>query len=362
MKRALISLAFVLLLLTIPAFAQENPFGKTEDYLPNEVYDYLTKEDIADLEAGRGDAIWLFSRLTSLWNTVAPNLTKSLCQILGMLILFGTFRALRKENLASDGVFSVASTLAFALYLYTMLQNVWQTCYAAMTAMHRMMTALTPTVTALYLLGGNATTASVQASLLAWFLGVMQQLLSSFFLPMLQLLTGFVMLGHFCDGNAFFTLTQRLRRGLTWAVGIFFGIFALVLGYQTSITQAADKLTARGLKFAFGAFLPFAGGALAESVRTLLSSLSLLKSVAGTVGILCVLMAILPPLVMLLCHLAAYAVLGIVADWFGCQKESALLTQMGEILKFLVLFLIAHFLFFLFFLTLFARSQGAYAA
>ncbi len=360
MKRVFFVFIFLLCLLSLPIFAQEsNPFGELEDYLPEDVYDYVTKEEMAELEEGQFSPNLLFSRLISLWNSVAPTLASSFLRFVGMLLFFAAFRHLfSAEKTGAD----LAASLTFSVYAYSTLLPLLTACKAVTEALHQLMSAFAPTVTALYLLGGNHTAAATQGSLLAWFLAVMQEIVSALFLPLAQGLLSLTMLGQFCNNSAFFTLSQRIKRALTWGIGIFFGVLALVMGYQSSIAQAADRFATRGLKFALGSFLPFAGGALSESTRALLGGLSLIKSSAGIVGILCIFGVVAPPIVTLLCHLFFFSMTALVADWFGCQKESAFLTQICEVLKFLLLFLVAYALFLVFFLTLFLNSTAAYSA
>ncbi len=364
MKIRVICVLFVLFFgvvaLSPTLFAQNSPFGTASDYLPNEVYDYLTQEDVKALEESRSDVGAIFSRIRSIWDAVQPQLTQAFCQMLGLLLLFGAFRVL--HGVADSDFMTTVSALAFSLYTYQLLSDLWEQAYAAMQSMHQIMTVLTPTVTTLYLLGGNETTAIVQGSLLTWFLGIMQTVMTNLFLPAVQILMGLTFVGRVTGGSAYGSLTLRLRRGLTWAIGIFFGILALVLGYQTSIAASADRIGAKTLKFAFGSLIPVAGGAISESVRILLGSLSVLRSVTGTVGILCVMGIILPPVVITLCQMLLFSILSFIAERFGCQAEGAFFSQLGEILKLILLFLVAYALFFVFFLTLFSNSTAAYHA
>jgi stage III sporulation protein AE len=359
MKRVFLVLAVLLCLLCVPIFAQEsNPFGSLQEYLPKEAYDYVTEEELAQLQEGNLSPNLFFSRLISLWNTVAPTLASSFLRLVGMLLFFAAFRHLfQSEKSGAD----LAASVTFSIYSYSILLPLLSTCKAVTDALHALMNAFAPTVTALYLLGGNQTAAATQGSLLAWFLAVMQQIIASLFLPLAHALLSFIMLGQFCENSSFFTLSQHIRRILTWGVGIFFGILALVMGYQSSIAQAADRFATRGLKFVFGSFLPYAGGAISESTRALLGGLSLIISSAGVVGILCIFGIVAPPIVTLLCHLFFFSFASLVAQWFGCQKESVFLTQIGEVLKFLLLFLVSYAIFLIFFLTLFLNSTVAYA-
>ncbi len=360
--RILLCLLVALPLLTLPVAAESSALPTVEQALPSQVCDYVDAETVDRLGQGRYGIKEVLHALLSHFATGFPTVSASFCTLFGALLLFCALRALQKKESAQSSFSEYVCMLCFVLPTTSLLFSLWETVEAAIGSLHTVMTAMTPTVTALLLLGGNAQGAAVQGSMLALVLGSMETVLHSILAPLFSVLLGVSILGGVCMDSAFSQLVTLLRKGFSWLVTFFFGLFALVLGYQTTIAAGADSLGARTLKFTVGSTVPLVGGALGESVRTLAGSLSVLRGTVGAVGIVCVLGILLPPIVLLVEYQLLFGVLGFCASLLDCPRQGDFFRRMQELVKFAWTLMVASGLFFILLLTVFSKSVAAYAA
>ncbi len=348
-----------LFLLSFPIQAESTPFGDPEEYLPGEVTEQLPSGIIGKIETGEGGIKLLWEKIVDLFRHITPELQQGFVQCFGLLILCAAIKAF---PFAENGqAITFVSSLAVMTLGGKWVVDLWEMVQNAILSMHRMMTAMLPVITSLLLVGGNESSAGVQGSILTLVLGVMEWMLTKGFLPLLSVLFALTILSTFLSSVPVSVLLERLRRFFLWGIGLFYGILALVLTYQSVIAAAKDNLTAKTLKFAVGNSIPIVGGAMGESVRTLISGLSLLRSTVGGAGILALCYLVFPPLFTLL----SYRVLFSLADFFGacfdCNEVGGLFCKLGELLRFAIVLLLGSTLFFVLMLILFSVSQAAYA-
>ncbi len=360
MKKRWILFLLCFLLLLFPVYAEENPFGSAQDHLPSEVLEELPPQTVEKMEQGDAGIQLLFEKIGSLVGDLSPGFAAAFGQCLGLLILCAAIKALPTAE--NGQTVSFVSTLAFSLLGCRWVITLWETVQAAMESMYHMMTAMLPVITSLLLLGGNESGAGVQGSILALVLGIMDRMLTKGFLPLLSVLLALTIVSSFLSSVPFASLLERLRRLFLWGIGLFYGLVTLVLTYQTVIASAKDNLTAKTLKFAIGNSVPIVGGAMGESVRTLISGLSLLRGTVGGAGILALCYLVLPPLLGLLSYRILFSTMDLLSAAFGCPQVQGIFCKFGELLRFALALLLGSALFFVLMLILFATSQAAFAA
>ena len=187
-----------------------------------------------------------------------------------------------------------------------------------------------PVTTSIWALGGNVTTATAGSATLYCFLNVFEKLWASSAIPVGALL---VMLG-FCDVLCTELKTGRVVGTVKKIYGFFLGLTMTVLlsslAAQTTLTAAADSVTARAGRLVTNTVIPIVGGNLGEALRTVAGSVVYLKNIFGVGGIIIIAILTLPIALSIILTRLVFSISSAFADIIGCGEESKLLSSFSD--------------------------------
>ncbi|MBO5955235.1 MAG: stage III sporulation protein AE, partial [Clostridia bacterium] len=90
-------------------------------------------------------------------------------------------------------------------------------------------------------------------------------------------------------------LVQFLNKVSKWGIGLVMTLFVGVMGLQGLVSGSADGLTVKVTKFAASNLIPLVGGALAETVETVMNCSVVIKNAVGVLGIIMVVLIVAVP-------------------------------------------------------------------
>lgn len=131
-------------------------------------------------------------------------------------------------------------------------------------------------------------------------------------------------------------LSNFLKSGITWFLGLVVTIFVSILSLEGTLTSNVDGLTAKGIKAATSTVIPVVGKALGDSVDMVLGSTSILKNSIGIVGMVVVIGICALPIIKLAILTIAYHFTAAICEPIADRKIVSLLEQMGGTFKVLL--------------------------
>ena len=211
----------------------------------------------------------------------------------------------------------------------------------------------------LYAMGGNVRGAVVNQGVLSSFLSVLETFCAGTVIPVAGLCLALALLDAITGRTSLRGVAGVIKRTYTLMISFLMGIFCFVLGSQSALAKASDSLALRTVRFAAGSFLPLVGGSVSETIRTVASSVSYLRSVAGTGAILVLFFAFLPTLLSVLFTRIAFLLGGAVAGMLSCESERGLLGELASVYGYFLAIISVLFVTLVFSLTLFAQCAAA---
>ncbi len=116
-----------------------------------------------------------------------------------------------------------------------------------------------------------------------------------FFIPMIMMSTALTLVNNLSSNLNAEKLVQFMNKFIKWGIGIVMTIFVGVMSLQSIVSGGADALTVKVTKFAASNLIPVVGGALSETVETVIKCGAVIKNSVGVLGIIIVvLMAAIP--------------------------------------------------------------------
>ncbi|MBQ7096561.1 MAG: stage III sporulation protein AE [Clostridia bacterium] len=157
------------------------------------------------------------------------------------------------------------------------------------------MRMLVPVIMVSLMSSGAPVTATSFELVMVGIIELTEWLVEVFFIPMLMMSAALSIVNNLTETMEAGKLIQFLNKTIKWGIGIVMTVFVGVMNLQGIVSGSADGLAVKITKFATSNLIPVVGGALAETVETVINCGAVIKNSVGVLGIIMVvLMAAVP--------------------------------------------------------------------
>ena len=165
---------------------------------------------------------------------------------------------------------------------------------------------------------------------------VVSQVVSQTLIPLLGIYLALCVVGALVPEIKIASATATIKTIVSWALGFMVTIFVGLLSIQTMVSQGADTVTTKTVKFLVGSFVPVVGGALSEALVAAQGCLRLIKTSVGAYGILVAVFTFLPILLQTVIWYLVTMVASIAGDILGVDKVSTVMKSCSSVLGILL--------------------------
>lgn len=273
------------------------------------------------LSGGMGDAFKLFALLTGL--AVLSSLLNSFSD---------TVSGSNFKSAVSYGSAVCTATAAVALQLPRII--------AAGEFFQRIcivMNSMIPVMTALYLSGGNTAGAAVASSSLLIQINLIELCATAVVLPAVSACMALTLADTLRTGEGSLSgIVGSIKHTLTFIFGLCSTLLMASLSAQNILAAAGDNAGARAVKFVAGNMIPVVGSTVGETLRTLATSVKLLRSTVGVAGIIAVALLLLPFIIGLFLTRFALNSAAAVGEILGCKSIVKLYRELASLYGFII--------------------------
>lgn len=220
--------------------------------------------------------------------------------------------------------------------------------------------ALLPTMTALYTLGGNASAVIINNASFSFIITFVNFIIQYMVTPILSISLGLTVASRIGKIKGCDKINSLIKNFITVTLTTVVTLFSVFLLFKTNLSVATDGFAARTIKFA-GSFIPVIGSPLGETVRSVLSSLSLIKSSTGYVGIFIVFATTFPTLLHLIISKVSFELISAFAHILGNEKEGDIIKDLSAYYGYLLAVVCSVVILFIFELIIFINISPALA-
>ena len=283
-----------------------------------------------------------------------------LAAVSGILVLSAVLRAVGATSGAGTGrAFSFCSVTVLTLLLLRQSLSGVSRLRAWFEMLCTLAGSMLPMMGTLYALGGNVGAAAANHTVMSVFLSVAQMLCTRAVLPV----AGICLLLAVCDAltgrAALKPLGNLIKRTFTLGFSFLMLLLSFLLGLQTTLAAGSDTLALRTVRFAAGSFLPVVGGSVSEAMKTVAGSISYLRTLAGSGGILVLFLFFLPTFLTVLTTRIVFLLCGALAELLEAKSEGRVLSELASVYGFFLAVIAAVFTMAVSALTIFAHCAVA---
>ena len=241
--------------------------------------------------------------------------------------------------------------------------------YAAVDAMvgyfaslRTLMGGIMPLMSALYIMGGNVTRATVGNATLAVGLNVCGSVCANIAPPLFGSCMAMMLPGILESGVDLSKISAFLKKSYTTVLGVLTFLLSICLSAQSLLASRADSLAMRSGRYAIGQMIPVVGGALSGSLDTLAAGVGMLRGLAGGCGVILLFLTCLPVLLQMLALRTLFDLGATLAHLLGCAPESAMLGEASSLFGYMAAAVAMCTAVFIIAVGAFAASAAAWVA
>ena len=338
-------------------------FNEFKDSLPDSVKDFLPSEaldgDFSALSNGELDeASFLSLAITYIFSGL-DTVLKGFASILALILIIGAFNSLANSFFASSTVntFSICSTLSIAVTVFNICQALVTSVVYYVNTLCSVMNAFIPIMVALLIMSGNTSSAVVSNSSMVLFINIIEGFLVVSMLPLIKMCLSFSCVKSLNSGQDLGRISKTVKSTFTSVTVFVMSVFLFVLSYKSTLSQSADSLSQKTVRFAISSFVPLVGSSVNEAMRTVSSSLSFIKKSSGIIAIIAIAVIMLPIIINLFLNKLSFTILSSMAQLVNADKESAILDEADSCCGFLLTIVACTCVLFIFALTIFIKTE-----
>ena len=125
-------------------------------------------------------------------------------------------------------------------------------------------------------------------------------------------------------------INKLLKQVLKWGTGLMITIYSVVVALKVETAANFDTLAGKSIKYAVGSFMPVVGGALSDSLETVITSAKTVAGALGIAGIIGIGYICVVPLVNVCCVSVCFKIASAIASVSTEKRVSSAICEMGE--------------------------------
>ena len=212
----------------------------------------------------------------------------------------------------------------------------------------------------IFLYGGELTIASTSSAWLAFSLEISRKLSLKGLLPLLKICYCISIASSVTSSDNLKSVSDFIKHIFVTLSVLFMTVLTTIMSFQTVLASATDTVALRGVKFVASNTVPIIGGLVSESLRTLTSAVSLMKSQSGIVCIICLIVCALPPLATVFGIKYSFVFANSFASFIGADTAKGVLSDLSKLINYLIGIIVITTLYFVYFVFLFGNiTAGA---
>lgn len=311
---------------------------------------------------GRGaDSGLLVREAARLLSSMLAPVCTDISLLCGGVIIASLFRNVCREGSSRTAV-SYAVTLGMAVPSAGIAVRIWSESAEAIGNLTMYMRAVIPVMGSLYCAGGNVGAAAASSASLTAAVTLMEHAMGVCLLPVLRVCLGIAIVRCVGGGLCLDGVGSFIRGIFTTGMGLMTVLFGVMMGVQTKLALASDGTAARTVKFAVANMIPVIGGAAGEAMRAVVGSIGTVRTGAGAVAVIGILLTVLPAVIRLLVYRLVFGAAGVLAGVLGAEGEQKIASEMKEMLGYALAMVFFCGVLFIFSVTLMISSSVSITA
>lgn len=327
--------------------------------LPSEILELFPKDLFENLSANTNTVSEksFFDYILSYIFAGIDDIVKVFAGILILLIISSIFSTL-SSSFSNDTLkksLSVCSVLTITLTVFNICVSLSKSVSSYLTTLSRVMNAFIPLMSTLSIMNGNISSAVITNTLMLVLIAIIEAFLLTFMLPIVKLCMSFSCIKPL-GGADFSGISKTLKNTFTSVTVFVMSIFMFIFSTKSILSQSSDSLSLKTARFAISSFVPLVGASVNDALRTVATSVNLIKNTCGVIGIFAIALIMLPIIINLFLYKLSFGLLSSISKAIGCENECGTLEEADSLCGFMLTLVVITCVLFIIALSVFIKN------
>lgn len=374
MVKKILTLLFIVILVistSATAFAEEayipDEFDEIEDTIPDDVADKIPDGIFSDDTEDFAESVGVLTSWEYILDYVFEILGLHLDQALrvfaitvALLVICSLLNMLKDSfnNSALETVISMISSAAIMATIIELSRKPLEDAINLLDYIRIFINTVSPTISAMYAMGGNISGAIVHNYGLIVFLSILENVIILSLELILGICMALALSSAFMQGNNLLGISNAIKKTFTFFLGLIMLIFTTVISTQTLLASKADTISSKTAKLLAMQVIPVVGSTVGESLRTAGASIEYLRSNVGVALIIILILVIAPTIITISIYRLVFIAGNAVSGLLGCEREGRLMLELSSLFGYVLAILAISCIVVIYLLTVFAKCSS----
>ena len=332
-----------------------------QNALPDYVTDYLPEnllnDDVSLNTSELLDEKKIFDYVLDYLFFGLETTIKTVCGILILIIISSIFQKMSAsfENESVKFAFSFCTSCVLGLSVFNVITSIGNYTSTYLTVLCESMNAFVPIMTTIEIMSGKISSAAILNTSMLLFIAVVGSCLVKFMFPLIKL-SMILSCAKSMGGYEFGGISKSVRTAFTSITVFVMSIFTFVFSLKNVLAQSADTVSLKTARFVVSSFVPLVGASVNESLRAVSSSIGVIKSSCGVLGIFIVFLIILPIIIYLVLNKISFSVLSSISKSLLNTKESEIFDEADALCTYFLTLVASSSILFVIAISVFIKS------
>ena len=255
-----------------------------------------------------------------------------LAMLTGVILLSALAGSLKGEGSAAGPVYEIVCTLCAVGIAAEPVSSVFAQASAVLTQTADFMVGFSAVFGGILAVSGGMTASAVYQSGMVFLCELALEIATKVLLPLLSMSLAMSIVDAVNPTVSLGGIIHLTQKAAAWLLGLLMAVFLGLLSVQSMVAVSADRAGSKAAKYMISGAVPIVGGAVSEAYAAVISSMGILRSGVGMVGILSLLTLLLPVLLELGIYRLVTAAAAAVSELFGVTLLTRLFKNMECVL------------------------------
>ncbi|MBQ7669398.1 MAG: hypothetical protein IJS45_01610 [Clostridia bacterium] len=251
--------------------------------------------------------------------------------VLSALIVIAFLSRSVSSDMSSGGAVSYAVNAAFCVFAISSGIISFSSLSKYFEVLSSLAGAAVPACIALLISSGRVGASSVSAIQISTVSAIVEKILSGVCIPLLASSCALMFAESLSEKSGMLSISKVFRSAAIWIAVSVTTVASFIFGIQSTLSNAADTVGLKTLKFALGSAVPLVGGALGDTVSAITAGASSVKGFFGVAILVAVFISLLSPLAPLITGKISICISRLVSGALGCGDK--LLSELSSTLN-----------------------------
>ena len=262
---------------------------EVEDVLRSLGFEEFSAEEFSNITISDS-----FKTIFDIFNGSMQKPFSCMCSLIGIILLSSVAAGFIAQNKSIGAYFDTAITLFVSVYAFTGVIQCIADAVASMYSGGILIKSLIPATAILTAFSGSPSLAVSYNAVSMYCAQIITAVCRDFLTPVLCVFSAVSVCVSVSSVFNYDGILNAVKKCISVILGFIGTVYTGILALKDIFASGIDKIAVKGVKFFIGSTVPVVGSALSEGLSSIIASVSLMKNVYGTIGIMVIVAVTLP--------------------------------------------------------------------